>query len=321
MLPRLAPCHTNYRSLIYSDETVEHPGQINGYLYDGDLKSVASRSKNINPRLAGKKLVKGSQPTDGGNLIFTKEEGEDFLSQYPELSDLLKKYVGADEFINGKYRYCLWLKDVPKERYSANPVIRERLDAVRSMRMGSPTASVRRDADAPELFTQIRQPDTSYLLFPRHSSGTREYLPIGFVSADVIASDAASFIPDADHYMFGVLCSKMHNAWMRVVCGRLKSDHRYSPAVYNSFAFPDASQEDEEAIGALARRILEIRESYQDATLADLYAPDKMPDDLAEAHAELDRAVEKAYGVVFDGDEEKMVAHLFSLYTTMTKGD
>lgn len=304
---------------IFSGDAIEHPKQINGYLYDGDLHSVASRSKNINPQLANKKLVKGSQPTDGGNLIFSKEEGENFLAHYPELSDLLRKFVGADEFINGKYRYCLWLKDVPRARYVTNPIISERLNAVRSMRLNSPTASVRRDADTPELFTQIRQPDTSYLLFPRHSSGTREYLPIGFVSADVIASDAASFIPDADLYMFGVLCSKMHNAWMRVVCGRLKSDYRYSPAVYNSFAFPDARQEDVDKVSELANRILEIRESYQDATLSDLYAPGNMPADLVKAHAELDAAVERAYGVDFGGDEEKMVAHLFKLYAEATK--
>ena len=307
--------HDAMLKTIYSHDAQEHPRQINGYLYPGSLVSVASRQKNINPALAAKKLVKGSQPTDGGNLLFSKEEGDAFLERYPELADVIRKYVGADEFINGKYRYCLWLKDVPKERYENNPEIMGRLAAVRRLRECSPTASVRRDADKPELFTQIRQPDSDYLLFPRHSSGTREYLPIGFVSSNIIASDAASFIPNADLYLFGVLSSRMHNAWMRVVCGRLKSDYRYSPAVYNSFAFPDASSEDIEIINELASAVLSARANHNGATLGELYDPAYMPEDLRFAHAALDQAVERAYGEDFGGSEERMVSHLFSLYS------
>ena len=308
------------RKLIFHDGISEEAKLINGYLFDGPRKSVASRSKNINPELVGYKLVKGSQPTDGGGLLFKADEGEAFMARYPQLAYLLRKFVGADEFINGKYRYCLWLKDVDPSEYEDNTEIQERLKAVRKMRLSSPTASVKRDADTPQLFTQIRQPDSDYLLFPRHSSGRRDYLPIGFVSPDVIAGDAASFIPDADLYLFGVLSSTFHNAWMRVVCGRLKSDYRYSPAVFNSFAFPKPTVEQRHHIESCAKDVLDVRNSYEGTSLADLYDPDKMPDNLRSAHDALNQAVEAAYGVDFNGDEGQIVAHLFKLYAEKTGG-
>lgn len=305
---------------IFNEHGFEKVDTINGYLFDGPKKSIASRSKNINRELVNKKLVKGSQPTDGGFLLFKKEEGESFIEKYPTQAKFVKKYIGADEFINGKYRYCLWLVDANPNEYEDNPEIKERLEEVKAVRLASPTASVRRDANTPQLFTQIRQPETQYLLFPRHSSGRRKYLPIGFVEPDVIASDAASFIPGADLYLFGMLSSEFHNAWMRTVCGRLKSDYRYSPAVYNSFVFPNPTPEQKQKIEQLAQDILDIRDLYPDKSLADLYDPDKMPSDLLNAHKELDKAVEDAYGIDFNGDEEKIVSHLFKLYADATKG-
>ena len=301
---------------LFSRAGARSVSQINGYLFEGPLQSVASRSKNVNDEYAGMKLVKGSQPTDGQNLLFGREEGEAFLARNPDCVDLLRKYIGADEFIKGNYRYCLWLKDVPPTRYVNNSEIMDRLAAVREMRLKSKTASVRRDADTPFLFTQIRQPDTDYLLFPRHSTGRRIYLPIGFVSADVIASDAASFIPNADLYQFGILSSLFHNAWMRVVCGRLKSDYRYSPAVYNSFVFPECGEAQREYISSCAQAVLDAREQAGES-LETLYNPDNsiVFPDLMRAHRELDAAVEAAYGVDFNGDEEKTVAHLFKLYS------
>ncbi len=304
------------RCFLFGDSGVQEVAQINGYLFDGPPESIESRSQNVNPFLSTRKLIKGSQPTDGGNLLFKKDDGEEFIKKYPELSDVIRKYIGADEFINGKYRYCLWLKDVPPSRYMNNPEVMKRLDAVKEMRLSSPTASVQRDARTPFLFTQIRQPDTNYLLFPRHSSGRRKYLPIGFIEPEIIASDAASFIPDADLYMFAILSSQFHNAWLRVVCGRLKSDYRYSPAVYNSFVFPQVSEDERLHLSELGKAVLDARGTYEDCTLADMYDPEKsmLFPELVNAHEQLDKAVEAAYGVNFNGDEEKIVAHLFKLY-------
>ena len=305
------------RTIFYSDEA-RKVGNINGYLADAPNIFIESRGNPVNP--GSPKMTKGSQPTDGGNLILSEGEKQKLETAHPELSEVIHQFMGGKEFINGLVRYCLWFDGCDMSEYSLIPEIRERLDAVRSMRESSPTASVQRDAATPWLFTQNRQPSDYFIALPTVSSARREYIPVGYLGPEIIVSDQLRFIPTSDKFILGLLMSKTHNAWMRVVCGRLKSDYRYAPAVWNSLVWPQASDSQKADIVSGAISVLDVRGNYPDASLATLYDPDKMPDDLKAAHTALDAAVEAAYGVNFNGDEEKIVAHLFKLYAEMTEG-
>lgn len=303
--------------LFYSDAIVE-AAHINGYLFDAGDVFIANRGKPVNKGVP--EMTKGSQPTDGGNLILSEEGANELLAKYPNLEAVIRPYMGGREFINGQKRYCLWFDGARLADYNY-PEIRERLEAVREARKTSPTKSVQEAANTPALFTQIRQPKSAYLALPVVSSERRRYIPVGFVGQNVIASDQLRFIPTDDMYIFGLLLSKAHMAWLRVVAGRLKSDYRYSPAVYNSFVFPEASEQQQAQIAQLAQKVLDARGLYPEATLADLYDPDNelFYPELIEAHKHLDAAVEDAYGVDFGGDEQRMVDHLFKLYAEATK--
>lgn len=302
---------------LHSGDKVERVGHINGYLLAAPDGFVENRGKPVNPGVPA--MTKGSQPTDGGNLILTGEERRTLIRLHPELDEVIRPYVGGKEFLNGGDRWCLWFAGRDISRY-AFPEIAERLHAVAEARRRSPTVQVREAAKTPWLFTQIRQPDTDYLALPVVSSERRRYLPVGYMSSNAIASDQLRFIPTDSIYLFGLLSSLAHAAWMRAVAGRLKSDYRYSPAVYNSFVFPDASQEQRDAIDAAARELLDARASYEGKTLAELYDPDNevFYPRLFSAHRALDAAVEAAYGVDFGGDEQRIVAHLFKLYAERT---
>lgn len=288
---------------------------INNYILDAPdiiLKNRSEAPKNMI------KMIKGSQPTDGGGLIFSEEEYEIFIKKYPNKQYLFKKYMGASDYINNKTRYCLWLDGVNPNEYRNIKEIRERLEKVSEMRKESPTKSVRECADSPYLFTQIRQPDTDYIMVPRVSSERRKYIPIGFVSKEVIASDSTQIIPDNNMYLFGILTSNVHMSWMRVVAGRLKSDYRYSPFVYNNFPWPSPTKEQKERIEKMAQMILDARNLYPDSSLADLYDDLTMPPELRKAHQENDKAVMEAYG--FDWrkmSESECVAELMKLYKNM----
>ena len=306
------------KAVLYAEgrepETVEH---INGYLAAAPDVFIENRGKPVND--GAPEMTKGSQPTDGGNLILSGEERADLIAKHPELEEVIRPYVGGREFLNGGDRWCLWFADAELSDY-AFPEIAERLRAVADARSASPTESVREAAATPHLFTQIRQPKTDYLALPEVSSGRRKYLSVGYMNRQVIASNKLRFIPTDSLYVFGLLSSGIHAAWMRVVAGRLKSDYSYSPAVYNSFVFPNADDAQREAIEEAARNVIEARESYPGKTLAELYDPEKevfFPR-LFEAHRKLDAAVEAAYGVDFNSDEEKMVSHLFRLYAERT---
>ena len=183
-------------------------------------------------------MSKGSQPTDGGYLLVSLEEKDELISTYPEAAELIKRFVGSRDLINSEYRYCLWLKGIAPSKYRNIKPIIKRLEMVSEVRRNSPTASVRADAATPMLFTQIRQPESYYLAVPEVSSQNRIYIPISFLSPDIIASNKLYLVPNADLYMFGIMMSNVHMAWMRVVCGRLKSDYSYSPSVYNNFPWP-----------------------------------------------------------------------------------
>ena len=263
-------------------------------------------------------MSKGSQPTDGGNLILSSAERDEIIAKWPDADSFILRYIGADDYINNIFRYCLWLVGVAPNRYRHISPFMERLARVAEMRRRSPTKSVQRDAEKPMLFTQIRQPETDYLVVPEVSSERRKYIPIGYLKPNIIASNKLYIIPNASLYLFGVLISIVHMAWMRVVAGRLKSDYSYSPAVYNNFPWPDNSANPvKEKIMATAQAILDARARYPESSLADLYDPLTMPPDLRAAHEANDTAVLSAYGLAPNTPEPEIVAHLFKLYVTL----
>ena len=314
----------NHRRIFAPDGTFAVVKNINGYLLDAPNLFIESRGKPLTAGLS--KMSKGSQPTDGGNLILSQEERTELLHKYPQAQKLVRQYISADDFINGKLRYCLWLKGVSPNEYSKIKPIIERLEKVREMRLKSPTASVRRDADTPMLFTQIRQPETDYLVVPEVSSENRRYIPIGFLTPDVIASNKLYIIENASLYLFGILISNVHMAWMRITAGRLKSDYSYSPAVYNNFPFCSSTDAQKAKIEETAKGILDAREKFPEATLADLYNELTMPSELRRAHQANDRAVMEAYG--FAGtrghaplSEAEIVGELFKMYEKLEKGE
>lgn len=302
---------------LYDESGSTATDHINGYLYAAPDVFIENRGKPINTEAP--EMTKGSQPTDGGHLILSGEERQALIERHPNLDNVIRPFVGGREFLNGGDRWCLWFKDADMSKY-VYPEIKDRLEAVAASRRSSPTRSVRDASAAPMLFTQIRQPNTAYLAVPEVSSGRRKYIPIGFMDSSVIASNKLRFIPSDSMYLFGLLSSRIHASWVRAVAGRLKSDYSYSPAVYNSFVFPNAREQDRKAIEQAARGIIEAREQTPEVTLAMMYDPDNVYfyPKLYAAHAELDAAVEAAYGVDFNGDEEKIVAHLFKLYAEKT---
>lgn len=304
--------------MIHEDNERIVAKNINGYLLDAPNVFIENRGTGINPRLP--KMTKGSQPTDGGNLILLEEEKNELVAKYPTCDKFIKRYIGGEDYINNKIRYCIWLKGVSPVEYRKIPAIEMRLEAVREMRLKSPTKSVQRDAETPMLFTQIRQPETDYLVIPKVSSVRRNYIPIGYMSADVIANDMINFIPSASLLLFGILISKVHMSWMRIVGGRLKSDYRYSPAVYNNFPWPIPTEAKKAKIEKTAQAILDARNLYPDCSLADLYDEVTMPTELRRAHQENDKAVMEAYGFNWKNmTEADIVAELFKLYEKMTK--
>ncbi|MCR5126367.1 MAG: methylase [Treponema sp.] len=318
-------CHSelvseSHKRIYNTDGTIEEAQNINGYLLDMPNVFVESRKK---PLCNVAEINKGSQPTDGGNLLFTPEEKDEFLKLEPKAEKYIHEFIGSEEFINGKKRYCLWLVDTNLAELLKMPHLMKRIEAVREMRLKSTKEATKKWADKPYLFTENRQPiNCNYLIVPRVSSERRKYIPIGYVSSDVIASDSAQVIPNATLYEFGVLTSIVHNAWMRVVCGRLKSDYRYSNTiVYNNFPWCNPTDEQKAKIEKTAQAILDARAKYPDCTLAQLYGENAyLFGDLVKAHKANDAAVMSAYGFKKDMTEAEIVAELFKLYENLTNG-
>ena len=312
--------------------TVGSAANISPYLVEGSDVAIRSRMKPI-CRVPG--IIYGSKPVDGGNLIIEDEDKKAFLIENPEARKYVRPFIGAEEFINGIPRWCLWLEDISASELRSIDGIKRRVEAVRAFRLASKKEPTKRKAEKPTLFAEIRQPSTSYLLIPSVSSETRKYVPIGFISKEVVANNAVMFVPEATHYQFGVLSSAMHMAWMRHVCGRLESRYRYSnKLVYNNYPWPESpSDTRQEAVEEKARRVLELRVEFGDgrhgflptrksgvapATLADLYDPLSMPPKLLKAHAELDRAVDLCYRAQAFTSERQRVEFLFALYEKLT---
>lgn len=291
---------------------------INQYLLDAPNLFIERRRKPISDVPP---MVKGSQPTDGGHFIFTEEEKNEFLKNEPLAEMYFLKFVGGKELINNTYRYMLYLKDCPPQELRKMPYVRERVLAVQKMRLESKKPATRKWAENPTLLTEDRYEKTDVLVIPRHSSENREYVPIAYYSSDTICSDAVFQISNANAYLFGILNSKMHMDWMRLVAGRLESRYRYSNTiVYNNFVFPVPTEKQAKEIARLAEEILSIRKKYflTGSTLADLYDSVYMKPDLRKAHSNLDMAVDKAYrGKRFDSASERL-AFLFDLYEKQT---
>ena len=290
---------------------------INAYLVDAPNAIFPNRSGpicNMPP------MKFGSMPRDGGNLILTEEEKDELLRVEPSAKRWLKRYIGSKEFLNGGVRWCLWLVDASPAALRILPNVMHRIDATKKFRLASKAAATRKFAATPSLFCQIAQPQTDYLLVPGVSSERRNYVPVGFMSDDVVASNLVFVVPDATLYHFGVISSALHMAWMRSVCGRLESRYRYSKdIVYNNFPWPDdATQKRVGVIEAAAQVVLDTRAKYPDSSLADLYDPLAMPHDLLKAHQALDKAVDAAYGKRKFHTEADRVAFLFKLYEKYT---
>ena len=263
-------------------------------------------------------MIFGSMPRDGGNLLLTPEEKSQLVEKNPLAEKWIRPFVGAREFIQNIERYCLWLVDCPPNELKKMPLVYQRVQNVRNFRLASKKAATRRDADTPWLFQERRQPKTNYILVPRHSSERREYVPIDYMNKNVIASNLVLTIPGAMFWHFGVLTSFPHMAWMRMVCGRLRNDYRYSAnIVYNNFPWPPFSREIEHT----AAEILLARRDYPDASLADLYDPLIMPKNLRQAHAANDRAVLEAYNFPKNITEQQLQVEFLKLYQRLRDFD
>ncbi len=288
---------------------------ISPYLVDAPNILLPSRSATP-PGLP--QLIKGSQPTDGGHLILTESEKQALVSVEPIAGKWLRPFVGGDELINGGHRWCLWLKDISPSDLRALPEVMKRVADVAHARRKSPTRSVQEFAERPTLFTQDRQPAGDYLGLPEVSSERRRFIPVAFLDSSIVASNKVQIVEGATLFHFAVLCSTMHNAWMRTVGGRLKSDYSYSPAVYNNFPWPEPTDKQRATIETAAQGILVARAVHPDATLADLYDPLTMPPNLTKAHQVLDKAVDAAYGYKAATTDAARVAFLFGLYQQLT---
>ena len=301
---------------IYNpDGTIETAKNINAYLLNGSNVFVESRNK---PICAVPEIGIGNKPIDGGNYLFTETEKDEFIKQEPNSAKFFRPWYGSEEFINGKKRFCLWLGDANPLELAKLPKCLERIKAVKEFRLASKSEGTRKIAAKPTRFHVENFPDGNYLLIPKVSSEKRKYIPIGFMDKNDFSSDLVFIIPNATLYEFGILTSIVHNAWMRVVAGRLKSDYRYSKdIVYNNFPWPKSIDNGQLTIDNAAQKILDIREKYlsEGASLATLYGEnlDLLFTDLAEAHRELDAIVLGLYGLKKDATEAEMVARLFEM--------
>lgn len=300
--------------VLYTSDRNQIVQNINGYLLDAENVFVESRSE---PLYDVPEIGIGNKPIDGGNYLFTKEEMDEFLQKEPAAKAYFKPWYGSQEFINRCPRYCLWLGDCPPNELRKMPECIKRVEAVRQFRLASKSPGTRKLADTPTRFHVENMPKSTYILLPKVSSERRRYIPMGFMTQDNLCSDLVFIIPNTTLYHLGILTSNVHMAWMRVVCGRLKSDYRYSKdIVYNNFPWPTPTNEQKAKIEQTAQAILDARALYPDASLADLYDELTMPKELRKAHQNNDRAVMEAYGFPVKNSftESMCVAELMKLY-------
>ena len=311
-------CGNGTKTIFTESNNPIQASNINPYLIDAPMVWIESRTKSL---CDVPEMQKGNIPVDNGNLIIEAADYDEFIKKDSLSSKFIRLLLGADEFINNKKRYCLWLVGASPGDLRKCPLIMKRIESVRQFRLQSTKEATRKFADYPTRFMEIRQPESgNYIIVPRHSSEKRRYIPMGFVSSDIVSTDANSIIPDATLFHFGILTSNVHMAWMRVVCGRLKSDYRYSKdIVYNNFPWPVVSigSTAEQKIERTAQAILDARAKYPDCSLADLYDEATMPPELRKAHKENDHAVMEAYGFSTRMTESECVAELMRLYAIL----
>lgn len=302
---------------IFDNNNAIVANNINQYLIDAGTTFILPRKT---PLCDVPKMRFGSMPRDGGGFLLTDNEKIELEKSEPLSKQWIRPYMGSEEFINNKTRWCLWLVDAKPNELKQCPTVMKRIEIVHNARANSKAAATRKFASTPTLFCQIAQPDSDYIIVPNTSSQKRYYVPIGFKTKETIVSNSASLIPDASLYHFGIITSNMHMIWMKTFCGRLKSDYRYSKdIIYNTFPWPTPNEETMANISNAAQHILDVRSKYTDCNLADLYNPLSMPSDLIKAHQTLDRIVEKAYKVKPFKDNFERITHLFELYSSMTR--
>ncbi len=301
---------------IYDNGTIQRVPHINAYLLNAEDIFVESHNK---PICSVPEIGIGNKPIDDGNYLFSKEEMEEFIAKEPASAKYFKPWYGAFEFINNKPRYCLWLGDCPPQELRQMPHCRQRIENVRNFRLASKSAGTVKLADRPTRFHVENMPEGNYIVIPETSSENRRYTPMGFMDSTVLCSNALRLAPNATLYHFGILTSNVHMAWMRAVCGRLKSDYRYSKdIVYNNFPWCEPTAEQKQRIEATAQGILDARALYPEASLADLYDELTMPVELRKAHQANDRAVMAAYGFALSMTEQECVAELMKRYQQLT---
>lgn len=300
---------------VWHSQTVAN---ISPYLVAGSDLAVKSRSKPINK--TSNKMVYGNKPVDGGHLLLSSAEKDALLAHEPQAEPWIKKLLGANEFLNGLERWCLWLPDITEDELADMPMVSERIEQVRQTRLASRDKGANKLAERSHEFRDTNNPE-SFILIPRVSSDRRQYVPMGFFDSEIISTDANQMIPNGTLYEFGILTSLMHNDWMRLVAGRLGVGYRYSGTiVYNTFPFPTATTEQMQHIEELATEVLLCRAEHVGKTLAELYNPETMPDNLKAAHATLDEAVDKLYRPQGFANTEERLAHLLARYESLTKG-
>ena len=302
---------------IYTTDRFQAAENINAYLIDAPDVFVDNRNK---PLCDVPLMTTGNRPADGGHLIIEDADYAEFVQKEPNAIPYIKKLIGAVEFINNKKRWCLWLVGISPAELRKMPLVLQRVEACKKDRENAPDAGRRKLAERPTQFREINNPDT-FIVVPAVSSERRRYVPIGFLNKDTIATNLVITIPNANLYHFGVLTSNVHMAWMRAVCGRLKSDYRYSKdVVYNNFPWPNPTDQQKAKIEQTAQAILDARRLYPESSLADLYNEVSMPPELRKAHQNNDRAVMQSYGFkVGDMTESMCVAELMRMYQMLTE--
>lgn len=304
---------------LFGEETVREVPKINGYLTQGPDVYVTKRPRSIS-HLPTMEI--GSKPVDGGHLFLGDHDKDELLSRYPDAARFVRPCMGSADFIGGLSRWCLWIQDDDAEGAAVFTEIRSRLDAVRQMRNRSTKQNTRDISQFPHRFGQVRHRETESILVPRHSSERRDYVPMGYLGPETIILDSAMAIYDAEPYVFGLVSSRLHMTWLRAVGGRLKSDFRYSASlVYNTFPVPPLSDEQKRSIERNVFEIFDARERHPEKTLAELYDPDKMPDDLRRAHNYLDEVVDQVFRRRGFATDEERLTHLFDLYEQMTAAE
>jgi hypothetical protein len=308
----------NEKAIFNKDGEKISVKNINQYLCDAPAVFIESRTTPISKSLS---MCYGSMPIDDGHLILTKDDVELLLKENPENKKFIRSYMGGAELIKNQERWCLWLKDFSPKELKSSRFVAERVKQTKDFRLSSGRSQTQNLASIPWLFGEIRQPETNMVVVPKVSSEARRYIPISFISPEIIINGSALIVPNASLYEFGVLTSSIHNSWMRAVAGRLESRYQYSSnIVYNNFPWCNPTDEQKAKIDQTAQAILDARAKYPESSLADLYDETFMPIELRKAHQANDRAVMEAYGFTKDITESEIVAELFKMYEKLREG-